>query len=66
MEPLHVLPNIWPHTFTWEEAIHRAFSGDKDPEAVNRYITAIPYGPSYYRNLTTAAARWTLETIERH
>ena len=31
----HVLPNLWPHTFTWEEAIHRAFSGDKDPEAVN-------------------------------
>ena len=53
----HVLPNLWPHTFPWEEAIHRAFSGDKDPEAVNRYLTTIPHGPTYYRNLTTAPTK---------
>ena len=52
--PPRIIPNIWPHTFTWEEAIHRAFCGDKDPEAVNRYIATISYGPTYYRNLTAA------------
>ena len=55
--PPRVLPNIWPHTFTWEEAIHRAFCGDKDPETVNRYIATISYGPTYYRNLTTAPTK---------
>ena len=53
----HVLPNLWPHTFTWEEAIHCAFSGDKDPEAVHRYLATIPHGPTYYRNLTTAPTK---------
>ena len=58
MEPLPRAPQpIWPHTFPWEEAIHRAFSGDKDPEAVNRYIATIPHGPTYYRNLTTAPTK---------
>ena len=44
--PSHVLPNLWPHTFPWKEAIHRAFSGDKDPEAVTRYLATIPHGPT--------------------
>jgi hypothetical protein len=33
--PSHVLPNIWPHTYPWDEAVHRVFSGDKDPEAIH-------------------------------
>jgi hypothetical protein len=55
--PSHVLPNIWPHTFTWEEAIHRAFSGDKDPYATNRYLATLPHGPTFYRNFTTAPTK---------
>ena len=55
--PSHVLPNLWPHTFPWGKAIHHAFSGDKGPEAVNRYLATIPYGPTYYRNLTTAPTK---------
>ena len=52
-----ILPNIWPHTFTWKQAIHHAFCGDKDPEAVNRYIATITHGPTYYRNLTAAPTK---------
>ena len=29
----HAIPNICNLTFPWEEAIHKAFCGDKDPEA---------------------------------
>ena len=54
MESPRILPNIWPYTFTWEEAIHRAFCGDKDPEAVSRYIATILHVSTYYRNLTAA------------
>ena len=53
----HAINNIWSLTFPWEEAIHRAFSNDKDPEAVQRYIASIGNGPNYYRNLTTAPSK---------
>jgi Reverse transcriptase (RNA-dependent DNA polymerase) len=55
--PLHALPNICNLTFPWEEAIHKAFSGDKDPEAVIRYQNQLRYNPTYYRNLTSAPTR---------
>jgi len=55
--PSHVLSNLWTHTFTWEEAIHHAFCGDKDPEAVTRYLTTITHGPTFYRNLNTAPTK---------
>ena len=55
--PSHTLPNICNLTFPWEEAIHKAFCGDPDPEAVNRYQTQLRYNPTYYRNLTTAPTR---------
>ena len=40
-----------------EEAIHKAFCGDQDPEAVNRYQNQLRYNPTYYRNLTMAPTR---------
>ena len=49
-----MLSNLWPLTFPWEKAIHRAFCDDKDPVAVTRYIFTITYGPTYYCNLTAA------------
>jgi hypothetical protein len=52
-----VLPNIWPHTYPWEEVIHRSFSGDKDLEAINRYLSTLPHGPTFYQNLTTAPTK---------
>jgi hypothetical protein len=52
--PPQILPNIWSHTFTWEEAIHRVFCGDKDPEAVRQYIATLPQSPTYYHNLAAA------------
>ena len=52
-----MLPNLWPHTFPWKEAIHHAFCGDKDPEAVSRYLATLPHGPMFYRNLTTALTK---------
>ena len=55
--PPRILTNIWPHTFTWEEAIHRAFCGNKDPEAVNRYIATFTHGPTHYRNLTASPTK---------
>jgi hypothetical protein len=55
--PSHVLNNVWSLTFSWEEAIHRAFSYDKDPEAVQRYINSIGKDPTYYRNLTAAPSK---------
>ena len=55
--PSHTLPNICNLTFTWEEAIHKSFCGDKDPEAVVRYQTQLRYNPTYYRNLTSAPTR---------
>ena len=55
--PSHVLSNIWPNTVTWEEAIHRAFSGDKDPETTHRYLATLPHGPTFFRNLTTAPTK---------
>ena len=55
--PSHVLSNLWTHTFTWDEAIHHAFCGDKDPEAVTRYLTTITHGPTFYRNLNTAPTK---------
>ena len=53
----HALNNIWSLTYPWEEAIHRAFSSDKDPEAVQRYLASIRYGPTHYRNLSTAPSK---------
>jgi len=53
----HALNNIWALTYPWEEAIHRAFSNDKDPEAVQRYINMIGNGPNYYRNLVTVPSK---------
>ena len=55
--PSHTLPNLCNLTFIWEEAIHKAFCGNKDPEAVVRYPTQLRYNPTYYRNLTTAPTR---------
>ena len=55
--PSHALNNIWSLTFPWEEAIHRAFSKDKDPEAVQRYLASMGNGPTYYRILTTAPSK---------
>ena len=55
--PSHVLNNVWSLTFSWEEAIHRAFSNDKDPKAVQRYINLIGKYPTYYRNLTAAPSK---------
>ena len=52
-----MLNNVWSLTFSWEEAIHRAFSSDKDPEAIQRYINLIGKGPTYYRNLTAAPSK---------
>ena len=33
------------------------FCNDKDPDTVNRYIATVTYGPTYYRNLTTAPTK---------
>ena len=55
--PSHALNNIWSLSFLWEEAIHRAFSKDKDPEAVQRYLASMGNGPTYYRTLTTALSK---------
>ena len=55
--PSHTLSNICNLTFIWEEAIHKAFCGDKDPEAVGRYQSQLRYNPTYYRNLTLAPTR---------
>ena len=55
--PSHVLSNIWPHTYPWEEAIHCAFSGDKNPETTNRYLATLPHSPTFYQNLTTAPTK---------
>jgi hypothetical protein len=33
------------------------FCGDKDPEAINRYLAILPHGPTFYRNLTTAPTK---------
>jgi hypothetical protein len=55
--PPHALNNIWSLTFPWEEAIHRAFSNDKDPEAVQYYIESIGKGLAYSWNLTNAPSK---------
>ena len=55
--PSHALPNICNLTFPWEETIHHALCGDKDPRAVARYQNQLRYNQTYYRNLTSAPTR---------
>ena len=55
--PSHVISNICNLTFPWEAAIHKAFCGDHDPDAVIQYISHLRHSPTYYRNLTTAPTK---------
>jgi hypothetical protein len=40
-----------------DEATHRAFKGDSDPKAVNRYLATLSHGQIYHRNLATAPTK---------
>jgi hypothetical protein len=55
--PSRVITNMCSLTFQWEEAIHKAFCGDQDPDAVTQYTNHLRYSPTYYRNLITASTK---------
>jgi hypothetical protein len=37
--PTRIFPNLWPHTVTWEEAIHRAFCTGSTPPIHCHHLT---------------------------